>query len=116
MSRVARGFHHRHCGRAERLGAGQMDARGFSDEVGGGDIEFSRSISRASPEANRRYVRNHRGASLPTPPNHDGIEDSFVEKVSVVRYWADSRWIEFQGSVAPLPNPALLLLSDSMLL
>ena len=63
----------------------------------GGSIEFSRAIAVASP----RYIVEHHeafgGPELP-PLDHDGINDIFIEKGSVVLYWHGGQWHHLQGA------------------
>lgn len=66
-------------------------------ETGGGRIGFSRAIDAAGP----RYISEHyRAFGGPTPPplDHDGINDIFVEKGSVVLYWHEGQWLRLQGA------------------
>ena len=63
----------------------------------GGTIEFSRAIAVASP----RYIVEHYeafGGPEPPPLEHDGINDIFVEKGSVVLYWHQGQWLHLQGA------------------
>jgi hypothetical protein len=63
----------------------------------GGSIEFSRAIAVASP----RYIVEHHdafGGPDPPPLDHDGINDIFVEKGSVVLYWHQGQWLHLQGA------------------
>jgi hypothetical protein len=62
-----------------------------------GVIGFSRSLSVATPQYIRRQHERYGG---PTPPalEHDGIDDGFLEKASVVWYWHQERWLRLQGA------------------
>jgi hypothetical protein len=63
----------------------------------GGAVGFSRALSVASPS----YIREHYaayGGPKPPPLDHDGINDIFVEKASVVWYWYRGRWLQLQGA------------------
>jgi len=64
---------------------------------GDGVIGFSRSLSVATPQYIRRQHARYGG---PTPPalDHDGIEDGFLEKASVVWYWHQGRWWRLPGA------------------
>ena len=71
--------------------------RYYLQEVGGGEIGFSRDIRSVDPE----YIRNQYAVyGGPEPPlmDHDGINDAFVEKASVVWYWHEGEWIQLTGS------------------
>ena len=63
----------------------------------GGAVGFSRALSVARPS----YIREHYaafGGPKPPPLDHDGINDTFVEKASVVWYWYRGRWLQLQGA------------------
>jgi hypothetical protein len=51
----------------------------------------------ASPQHIRQRHRDGAGAE-PPPPDHDGIEDTFIEKASVVWYWHAGRWSQLAGA------------------
>jgi hypothetical protein len=58
---------------------------------------FARAIDVAGPE----YIRSRHeryGGPQPPPLDHDGINDIFVGKASVVWYWNGSRWLSLQGA------------------
>jgi len=64
-----------------------------------GKIGYSRGIGVADPNNIRRH--NLRPATpLPTL-DHDGIDDAFIEKASVIWYWASNRWLQLAGADAP---------------
>jgi hypothetical protein len=60
-------------------------------------IGFSRAISVASAGHILRYYKLH-GGRKPPPLTHAGIEDAFVGKASVVRYWHQGKWLELTGA------------------
>jgi hypothetical protein len=65
--------------------------------IGNGRIGFSRELSVASP----RYIQEHYkayGGPEPPPLDHDGINDAFVEKASVVWYWYKEQWLRLTGA------------------
>lgn len=71
--------------------------RGFLQNVGRGEIGFSRAIYVADPE----YIRSQQAAyGAPEPPSmdHDGIIDAFSEKASIVWYWHDQEWLRLRGN------------------
>ena len=76
--------------------AAKPDA-GFLQVVAPGRIGFSRAIGVASPEYIRARARQYGGA-LPASLTHDGINDAFVEKGSVVWYWRDGTWLQLTGA------------------
>lgn len=65
--------------------------------IGGGAIGYSRAIGVASPDVIRTHYERYRGPK-PPPLDHDGIDDAFIEKASVVWYWRRGRWLELTGS------------------
>ena len=67
----------------------------FLQVVGPGNaIGFSRAIDVADP----RHIRSHGGDSVVPGLDHDGIEDSFIEKGSTIWYWYDEQWRELPGA------------------
>jgi hypothetical protein len=76
--------------------AARPDA-GFLQVVEPNRIGFSRALSVASVE----YIREHHaryGGPGPTALTHDGINDAFVEKASVVWYWDRGKWLALTGA------------------
>ena len=78
-----------------------VDELGKSDEisylqlVGNKEIGFSRAITAVG----QTYILSHRkGGPKPPKIDHEGINDIFVEKASVVHYWNDGKWVELRGA------------------
>ena len=69
----------------------------FLQLVSPGRIGFSRAISVASPAYIRERSRRYAGP-LPPSPAHDGLDDAFAEKASVVWYWHDGKWKQLAGA------------------
>lgn len=65
--------------------------------IGEGRVGYSRLISPADGAAIRRYADAFGGAE-PPPIDHEGIDDAFVDKVSVIRYCYQGRWLRLQGA------------------
>ncbi len=66
-------------------------------QADGGGITFSRTIS----AVDRKYILDHYqayGGPKPPPINHQGIDDGFMAKGSVVRYFAGGHWLRLQGA------------------
>lgn len=68
-------------------------------QVIGPDLEvgYSWVIEVATP----KYIEEHYelfGGPLPPPYDHDGINDIFAEKGSVVLYWDGNAWLNLAGS------------------
>jgi hypothetical protein len=38
------------------------------------------------------------GGAEPPPIDHEGINNAFVGKFSVVRYWHEGEWLKLQGA------------------
>jgi hypothetical protein len=65
--------------------------------IGSGRIGFSRAIHIATPTDVRRYQQTFGGPRL-SPLSHEGINDAFVEKASIVWYWHHGKWLKLQGA------------------
>jgi hypothetical protein len=75
--------------------AARSDAK-FLQVIAPGHIGFSRLIRAASPAFIREHEARARGGF--SPATHDGIEDVFVEKASIVWYWWEGRWLQLTGA------------------
>ena len=72
--------------------------RGFLQTITeGGKIGFSRIIEAVDRDYIIKHNEAYGGPKLP-PINHQGINDAYVEKASVVRYYYRRRWLELQGA------------------
>lgn len=70
---------------------------GYVQRVAGATVGFSRVLDVAPPA----YIQEHHeayGGPQPPPLDHDGINDIFVEKASVVWYWYNGRFLQLQGA------------------
>ena len=63
-------------------------------EVGNNEIGYSRGIGLAT----RAYILSHDRAQTAPKIDHDGINDAFAEKGSVVMYFHNGKWIELEGA------------------
>jgi hypothetical protein len=70
---------------------------GYLQGVGEGRIGYSRLIAAASPARIREYAAWFDGP-LPKTLDHDGVEDAFAGKASVVSYLEDGRWLALAGA------------------
>jgi hypothetical protein len=61
-------------------------------------IVFSRSIAPADPTYIREHAARYGGEATPVPIHHEGIDDGFAGKGSVVRYWHLGKWLELTGA------------------
>lgn len=65
--------------------------------TGSGAIGYSRALG----VADAKYIRDHYdryGGSKPPPLDHDGINDIFIGKGSLVWYWDGGRWLKLTGA------------------
>jgi hypothetical protein len=75
--------------------------------TGPGEIGYSRGISVASPRDIREHNRN---PDQPLPVlNHDGINDAFIGKASVIWYWSGNQWLQLAGADAPTLRSNMLM-------
>lgn len=65
--------------------------------IGGGDVGYSRQITLVGREF---ILDHHRAYGGPEPPSidHQGINDAFVEKASIVHYYHEGMWLELTGA------------------
>lgn len=82
--------------RARELAA-EPDAQYLQVVGGDGTIGYSRVLYAVTPEAMRRRGLSEPGGR-PAVMDHDGIEDAFEGKASVVWYWVRDRWIRLAGA------------------
>ena len=69
----------------------------FLQAIGGGNVGYSRQIT----VVEREFIVDHyRAYGGPEPPSidHQGINDAFVEKASIVHYYHEGRWLELTGA------------------
>lgn len=64
---------------------------------GGDQVGYSRAISPVGREFIMRHYQAYGGVK-PPPIDHQGIDDAFVEKASVVRYFHRGKWLELTGA------------------
>jgi hypothetical protein len=69
---------------------------GYLQVVAPGEIGYSREIVTAPPDFIRRQHQRYGGPKPPTL-SHDGINDLFVGKASVVWYLHDGKWLQLAG-------------------
>lgn len=65
--------------------------------MGEGKIEFSRMVS----SVDAKYILGHHqayGGPTPPPVEHQGIDDAFLGKASVVNYCYQGKWLRLQGA------------------
>jgi hypothetical protein len=79
----------------------EPDAKGpdttWLQDKGNGKIGYSRAISAVG----RKFIVDHYsayGGPKPPPIDDQGINDAFVEKASIVRYYYRGNWLELTGA------------------
>jgi hypothetical protein len=69
----------------------------FLQGMGGDKIGFSRGISAVGRDFITRHYQAY-GGTKPPPIDHQGINDAFLEKASVVQYFFDGKWMQLTGA------------------
>jgi len=72
------------------------DDKTYLQDLGDKRIGFSRVIALADRESIPE-LSDGLGGKGPQRPDHDGIEDMYVDKASTVLYWDSGRWLKLQG-------------------
>jgi hypothetical protein len=62
-----------------------------------GRIGFSRAIGTVGRDYILKHYRDY-GGPKPPPIDHQGINDAFIEKASVVHYYHRGSWLELRGA------------------
>lgn len=75
----------------------RREDRIFLQGIGGDEIAFSRSISVVGSGVILTHYKAY-GGPTPPPLDHQGIDDSFLEKASSVHYFFKGKWLELTGS------------------
>lgn len=66
-------------------------------DMGGDHMGYSRAISPVGREFIMRHYQAYGGVK-PPHIDHQGIDDAFVEKASVVRYFYEGKWLKLTGA------------------
>jgi len=66
-------------------------------DVGNGELGILREITGVDREFSMTHYRAY-GGPEPPPMDHQGIDDSFLEKASVTYYWYEGEWLKLQGA------------------
>lgn len=77
--------------------AGREDKVYLQDLTGDNKFGFSRGISAIGSDFIMEHFRAY-GGPIPPPIDHQGIDDAFLEKGSVVHYFFDGKWLQLSGS------------------
>ncbi len=67
-------------------------------EVGENRTGYSRQISTARPHFILAHWLAYRPGERPPSIHHDGINDAFAEKASIVFYFSRGKWLKLQGA------------------
>ena len=69
----------------------------YVQSLGGGQFGYSRGINAVGKDF---IVRHHEAYGGPKPPpiDHQGVEDAFIEKGSVVWYFYQGQWLKLTGA------------------
>lgn len=73
------------------------DDKSFVQEVEPGRFGFSRAINATGRKRILEYYEEY-GGPRPPPLDHQGINDAFAEKASVIHYFYNGEWLELQGA------------------
>jgi hypothetical protein len=71
--------------------------KGYLQDGGNDKIAYSREIT----AVDRKFIMTHYrayGGPEPPPIDHQGIDDAFLEKASVILYWYEGKWLRLQGA------------------
>ena len=71
--------------------------RNFLQDIGGGKIGYSRGLSSVGADLILDHYHAY-GGSTPPPIDHQGINDAFLEKASIVHYFHEGKWLELTGA------------------
>jgi hypothetical protein len=72
--------------------------RDYLQTIGGGRIAYSRKLNVASAAYIRSHAKAYNGPTPPSPLDHEGIDDGFQGKASVILYYFRGKWILLQGA------------------
>jgi hypothetical protein len=86
-------------GRASKVDSlGRLSDEDFLQDDASGARVFSRKLDVLTPKAIAARAKETAGAKPPSPIDHDGIDDIFSGKASIVRYLHRGRWLELEGA------------------
>jgi tetratricopeptide (TPR) repeat protein len=76
---------------------GKAEDRNYVQGMGGDRIGYSRMLSAVGEKFIMEHYRAY-GGPKPSPIDHEGIDDAFLEKASVVHYRHGGKWLQLTGS------------------
>ena len=71
--------------------------RDYLQGIGNGKIGYSRELAPVGAD----YILSHYqayGGPKPPPIDHQGINDAFLEKASIVHYFHEGKWLQLTGA------------------
>ncbi len=75
----------------------RAEDRTFLQVIGDEEIGFSRRIRAVGKHFIMRHYRTH-GGPAPPPIDHQGINDMFLDKASVVYFYHRQKWLRLTGA------------------
>jgi hypothetical protein len=79
-----------------RIGIGEWP--GFCAGCRPGTFGFSRVINATARKRILKYYKEYGGTKPPPPLDHQGINDAFAEKASVIHYFYNGEWLKLPGA------------------
>ena len=74
-----------------------MEDRNFAQSYGRGQFGYVRGIDAVGRDFIMRHYEAY-GGPKPPPIDHQGVEDMFIEKASVVWYFYQGQWLKLTGA------------------
>lgn len=74
-----------------------MEDRNFLQGISTDEIGYSRGISPVGKDFIMRHYEAY-GGPKPPPIDHQGIDDAFIEKASVMWYFFGGKWLKLTGA------------------
>ena len=70
---------------------------GFLQGIGDGKIGYSRGLAPVGADFILSHYQDY-GGQKPPPINHQGINDAFLGKASIVHYFHEGKWLRLTGA------------------
>lgn len=74
------------------------DPRAYLQGIGDGAIGYSHAIQTVNGAYIREHYEEYGGTEPPATIDHDGIDDAYLDKASVVLYWSKGKWVGLSGA------------------
>jgi hypothetical protein len=75
----------------------RSEDKDYLQNLGNDVIGYSREITAVDRKSIMTSYRAH-GGPEPPPIDHQGIDDAFLGKASVIHYWYEGEWLRLQGA------------------